>query len=138
MAAGPALKARKGPHHKLNSLLQHAASIGCRVYFLPIDDQLDGYLSANGDIVINSRMTETYQREVLAHELGHVHHGHDWRAPHDEPRDERQADLYAARLLISPVEYAAAEQLHSHPGAIAKELGVSQYLIELWQGSLAA
>lgn len=73
---------------------------------------------------------------VLAHEIGHAWYGHDWRNPHDEGRDERQANLYAARLLLSPIEYAIAEALHHHPGAIAKELGISQYLVELWQTQL--
>lgn len=37
---------------------------------------------------------------------------------------ERRADEFAARLLISPIEYRLAESLHDgHIGAIAYELG---------------
>lgn len=108
------------------------------MYFVPLPEDWEGYFAEGNVLVINATMTEAYQREVLAHELGHAWYGHDWRNPHDEERDERQADLYAARLLISPTEYALAEELHPHPGAIAKELGVSQHLIELWQGTLVA
>lgn len=74
------------------------------------------------------------QRCTLAHEMGHWFHGHDWTRDHDRLADERQADQYAAELLISPLEYAIAEQLHGpHPGAIAKELEVTRNLVTLWQ-----
>lgn len=96
-------------------------------------DDWEGYFDSSDAIVINSRMTEPYQREVLAHELGHAWHGHDWRHPHDQERDERQADLYAARLLISPTEYALAEAICEHPAAIARELAISTDLVTIWQ-----
>ena len=119
----------------MNQLIAHAASLGCRVYFFPLADDWEGYFDTSDTIVVNSSMTETYQREVLAHELGHAWYGHDWRLPHDRDRDERQADMYAARLLISPTEYALAEAICPHPGAIAKELGVATYLIHAWQAA---
>ena len=121
----------------MNDLLGLAQRQGFHVEFLPLGGP-EGLLLPSRIILIDSTLTGRRQREALAHELGHAHHGHAHGIGHSSPALERQADLYAARLLISPVEYAAAEQLHSHPGAIAKELGVSQYLIELWQGSLAA
>lgn len=117
----------------LETLITHAASLGCRVYFLPLDDEWEGYFADGNAIVVNSRMTENYQREVLAHELGHAYYGHDWRSPHDKDADEIKADLYAARVLISPTEYAQAEALCEHPGAIAKELNISQHLVMVWQ-----
>lgn len=105
--------------------------------FLPLDGY-EGLLLPNRIILIHSGLIERRQREALAHELGHAHYGHAHGIGHSSPVLERQADLYAARLLISPAEYALAEALHPHPGAIAKELGISQYLIELWQGTLVA
>lgn len=110
----------------------------CRVFFHPLD-HFDGYLATPRDIVINTRLHASFQCEVLAHELGHVYYGHDWRRPHDKARDEQQADHYAARLLISPADYALAEQIYGpHQGALAQALQVSTALIKAWQQSYIA
>lgn len=94
----------------------------------------NGYLHSSGLVHLNYRRCLTTQRVTLAHEMGHWHHGHDWTMAHDRARDERQADIYAAHLLISPVEYEIAERLYGvHPGALARELGVTRRLVELWQ-----
>lgn len=91
-----------------------------------------GYLYAPGLIVLNHRRSELTQRMTLAHELGHWHHRHDWTTAHDRERDERQADQYAARLLIDADAYKRAEEaVGEHPGAIARELGVTRRLVEL-------
>lgn len=117
----------------MQKLMEHAASLGCRVYFLPLHEGMYGYLATGQDVVINSRLPEGFQREVLAHELGHVHYGHDLRTRHDNPRDETRADMYAARLLIEPIEYAKAESLYEgcHP-SIAGELQVSRKILKIW------
>lgn len=76
-------------------------------------------------------MDDTETLCTLAHELGHAHYGdppgHDgWR--------EKRADRFAARILITPDEYAAAERLHGPcSGAIAHELGVTAHLIQAWR-----
>jgi len=91
-----------------------------------------GYLFGGGLVILNYRHHLGTQRVTLAHELGHWHHGHDWTRDHDEARDERQADQYAARLLISADAYADAEsQVGEHLGALARELGVTRRLVEL-------
>lgn len=91
-----------------------------------------GYWLGSGLIVVNYRSTEQVQRLTLAHELGHCHHGHDWTREHDQERDEREADRFAARLLISREAYADAERLvGNHPGALARELGVTRRLVAL-------
>ncbi|WP_423803321.1 ImmA/IrrE family metallo-endopeptidase [Paraburkholderia fungorum] len=52
-------------------------------------------------------------RSVLAHELGHAAHGDTPTGNgHYDQRQERHADEYAARLLISPVEFEAAATWH--------------------------
>ena len=75
------------------------------------------------------------RRCALAHELGHLIAGHDPAAAGwIRARQERQADEFAARLLISPIEYALAEQLHGPSlSAIAHELGVTVHLATTWQ-----
>ena len=74
-------------------------------------------------------------RCTLAHELAHAVAG-------DEPtgiawldeRMERIADERAARWLITADAYAAAEALYGpHPGALARELGVTIHLLQTWQ-----
>ncbi len=80
-------------------------------------------------------MSDVLQKSTLAHELGHAHHGDAWTDdPHIKQLREDRANAYAARLLISPLEYAIAERLVGHhTGALAKELGVAAYIIEAWK-----
>lgn len=92
-----------------------------------------GLLMPNRLILINSDKHWITQKTALAHELGHVHYGHDWRNPHSRERDEAQADAYAAKLLISPGEYAVAEIMHESMPAIASELQVPVRLLKIWQ-----
>lgn len=117
----------------MEDLIAHAATMGLGIKWRDLGRR-SGELHTAGIIVLNPRKSALTQRVTLAHELGHAWHGHDWTRAHDRERDERQADLYAARLLISRAEYAAAEQIVGcHPGALAKELGVTRRLIEIWQ-----
>ena len=54
-------------------------------------------------------------------------------AGHD-PRYEARADRFAAKLLVSPVEYALAEQTYGpHPARIAHELGVTTHIVKVWR-----
>jgi Zn-dependent peptidase ImmA (M78 family) len=91
-------------------------------------------------ITLASGLTGAQARATLAHEIGHAWYGH--RRTGDPYRDadaERLADEYAARLLIDPIAYAAAEQLVGpHPGAIARELGVTAAVVQVWQRVRAA
>ncbi|CAB0542834.1 ImmA/IrrE family metallo-endopeptidase [Corynebacterium diphtheriae] len=82
-------------------------------------------------ISIRVGMTDAETLCSLAHELGHAHYGDP---PGHHGLQETRADRFAARLLISPVEYAAAEQIYGpHPARIAHELGVTTHLITMWQ-----
>lgn len=74
-------------------------------------------------------------RCTLAHELGHALNNHDSRAEAWlRDRQEREADIFAANVLIDPGEYKSAELLYGpHPGAIAQELGVTIHLVTVWQ-----
>lgn len=93
---------------------------------------------SQGLITINDRRRTHFTiRMTLAHEIGHAHHDHPWT---DDPgrwaKQEREADVFAAHLLITPEDYAFAEEVAGvHPGAIAKELGVTQNLVELWRAT---
>lgn len=116
----------------INSLVERAATMGHRVEFLPLHGK-SGLLLPNRLILINSERRAMTQKVALAHELGHVHYGHDWRQPHCRGRDEFQADAYAANILISPAEYAVAEVMYDDLGSIAHELEVPLHLLKIWQ-----
>jgi Zn-dependent peptidase ImmA (M78 family) len=115
----------------VDRIIAHAEAMGLRVAYRNLGRRT-GYLFGGGLVVLNYRHHINAQREALAHECGHWFHGHDWSREHDVARDERQADQYAARLLISADDYARAEELcGTHPGALARELGVTRRLVEL-------
>lgn len=93
------------------------------------------YRHATRTISIRRGLTGPALRCTLAHELAHAVAG-------DEPTGvqwvddlrEIRADEQAARWLISPDAYAAAEHLVGpHPGAIARELGVTLHILQVWQ-----
>lgn len=110
--------------------------LGLRVAYRDLGRR-NGELTSGGLILVNPRKHRIVQRCTVAHEMGHWHYGHDWTRDHNRAKDEWQADLYAARLLISAAEYALAEHLHGpHPGAIAKELEVTRRLVEVWQADV--
>lgn len=67
---------------------------------------------------------------ALAHELGHAHYGDP---PGHHGAHELRADRFAARLLVSPAEYAAAEALYGPQlSLIAHELGVTVKVLKTW------
>lgn len=89
------------------------------------------WLPHKATITLRHGMSDADTLCALAHELGHAHYGDP--AGHD-PRLEARADRFAARLLISPVEYAAAERAYgAHPAHIAHELGVTVHLVDVWR-----
>ncbi|APE12361.1 hypothetical protein BO226_17665 [Rhodococcus sp. 2G] len=93
------------------------------------------YYPSHRCIVLRAGMRRDETVSVLAHELGHHHYGHRC-APDDlsQVRQERQADEYAAELLISAAEYKAAESLYGpHDGAIAHHLGVTTRIVQAWR-----
>ena len=115
----------------LDELIDMAEAQGHRVDFRWLGRRW-GEIYASGLIVINPRATVIRQRVTLAHEMGHWFHGHDWSRPHDREQDEREADTFAARLLISVEDYARAEHIvGAHTGALARELAVTPRLVTL-------
>jgi Zn-dependent peptidase ImmA (M78 family) len=97
-----------------------------------------GEFHSSGLILLNPKRTETVQRVTLAHELGHAHYGDIWTdGAREHAVRERLADRYAARLLITPAPYGAAERLVGpHVGAIARELEVTTGVVEAWRADV--
>lgn len=107
-------------------LLAHAASMGLSVHATHLEEGTLGlYSHAERRIYFDIRLTPNERRSVIAHEIGHAHYGHVTNGA----LQERQADIYAARLLISPHAYAALERVNSDQHLIAEELGVTLDLI---------
>lgn len=92
------------------------------------------YIPELNTIYLEARQPHCYKRVNLAHELGHAILGHTrpqttwWEA-----RQELQADIFAARLLIDPSDYANLEELYDSTPAIAEELEVTPHLLEVWK-----
>ncbi len=88
------------------------------------------YVDAERMILIRPGLDPWTRRSCLAHELAHAF----FRDEISEPRIERRADQWAAQLLISPVEYAAAEvAVGPSVGALAYELEVTPAVVETWR-----
>lgn len=120
----------------MHDLIERAGALGLKVVYRDLGRR-HGELHTSGIVYINHRRTEARQRLTLAHEMGHWWHGHDWTRDHDRERDEAQADRWAAAALITPDAYCSAERLvGAHPGAIARELGVTRRIVELRRESL--
>ena len=86
-------------------------------------------------ITLRNNLNPVALRCTLAHEIAHCLAG-------DEPtedawlnaRQERRADEFAARTLITTDSYREAEDLVGpHEGALAHELGVTTHLIRVWR-----
>lgn len=89
------------------------------------------WIPSRNAITLRLGMSDPATLCALAHELGHAHYGHP--PGHFGPH-EIQADRFAARLLISPTEYATAEAIYGpHPARLAAELGVTQKIITTFQ-----
>jgi len=79
-------------------------------------------------IVLKRGMRRLLERSVLAHELGHVCLGHS----DDSPRNERQADRFAARHLISEDELREAVRLSPDPGQWCVDLEVTPHILDTY------
>lgn len=116
--------------HKLEQL---AAQLGATI--VTHDGGEKGRYYGHGIISLRRNLGPKNFRCTLAHELAHHALGHDPAATgwvHD--RQERQANEWAARQLISPTEYALAEQLYGpQPQLLAHELGVTVKVLKTWQ-----
>ncbi|WP_144873853.1 ImmA/IrrE family metallo-endopeptidase [Microbacterium sp. 1.5R] len=94
-----------------------------------------GYEPRTATIRVSPGMSERTRCSVIAHELGHAMLGHEHTLdPVQRGRQERRADEWAARLLITPSAYAEAEAARDgHPASIAFDLGVTVDLVLAYQ-----
>ncbi|WEK60418.1 MAG: ImmA/IrrE family metallo-endopeptidase [Candidatus Microbacterium colombiense] len=97
-----------------------------------------GYDHTSSTIRLAPGMSVRTTTSVLAHELGHAVLGHTVsRDPKTRARQERCADEWAARALITPASYAAAEAARgTHRASLAFELGVTVELVDAYRRML--
>lgn len=116
---------------KLDLLFQHCADLGIDVEWADLGDLRRGAYHRRGDrIVLSLRLTRPQVTASLAHELGHQRFGDTCSTR----ANERRAWEYGAAILITPTEYAEAEErVGCHLSALALELGVTPKLIEAWR-----
>ena len=110
---------------KTETLIDYAHSRGIRVEWAIELPERGRYIPALNLIVLRHGMTERRTVSTLAHELGHAHYG-DWCSV---PDAEARAWRYAAKILVSEAELRLAWSLHESAGAVARELGVTQEVI---------
>jgi len=93
------------------------------------------YYHSHRCIVLRAGMPYVESLCALGHELGHAHYGHVCRPELDaRARQERQADEYAAELLITAADYRSAEKLWGpHDGAIGHHLDVTPRIVRAWR-----
>lgn len=114
----------------MRDLMNEASRMGIRVHLAHLDEDLLGFYDHDAsEIVVGLSLTMPELKEVLAHELGHALHCHDC----SNRKNERQADRYAAKLLVNSSDYAAAERIADHPALIANELGLTEKVVRDYQ-----
>jgi Zn-dependent peptidase ImmA (M78 family) len=79
-------------------------------------------------IILKAGMRRLLERSVLAHELGHVCLGHQ----DDSPRNERQADRFAARHLITDDLLRQAVKQSPDPAQWCHELDVTPHILNTY------
>lgn len=107
---------------------EHAEKLGIQVLYRRIRTANGLWLPDRNLIVIKDGMRAVHTRAALAHELGHVHHGH----ADDRPKHEIQADRWAANQLIERSQFDALAGWVEHPQRMAAELGVTQRLFRAY------
>lgn len=114
----------------LDALIQTAESRGYRIRWHRGGPKA-AWVPTRHEITLQHGLDDVHALCALAHELGHAHYGDP---PGHHGAHEYRADRFAARLLISPVEYATAESIYGpHPATLANELGVTVKVLKTWQ-----
>ncbi|MGQ7788155.1 ImmA/IrrE family metallo-endopeptidase [Nesterenkonia sp. K-15-9-6] len=108
-------------------LLAHADAMRVTVRHIDDLDTWGLYCAQTHTIHLRSGMGTVQWRTTLAHELGHAHWGHTMTCP----KTERQADEYAARLLIPPTRWEAATTEADTVEALSQELLVLPNLVRV-------
>ncbi len=110
----------------------YANTLGITVAYRPLPDHLPPawWNPRSKTITAREGLPRRKVRSLIAHELGHAHYGHTISTP----KAERQADQYAAQLLINADDYRRAEAAYGTSiEKLAYELDVTPSLIVAWR-----
>ncbi|WP_336631795.1 MULTISPECIES: ImmA/IrrE family metallo-endopeptidase [unclassified Microbacterium] len=114
----------------MKAILAHAATLGVSVHVAHLPAPYRGFYDhGNSRVVYDFNLTPIERACVVAHELGHVFHGH---TEYGNANHERMADLYAARLLIEPAALARLSREFPDGDELAEELGVERRLLDIY------
>lgn len=110
----------------MRQLLARAAACGLSVHGVEMKGgKLGRYVPELRRIYFDLDLSIAERRTVIAHELGHYHYGHDCSTA----TNERQANTYAATMLVDPEWYAELEEINHDAEWIAEEMNVAPYVI---------
>ncbi|MET8978493.1 ImmA/IrrE family metallo-endopeptidase [Streptomyces sp. NPDC004539] len=127
MSVTPLLSA--GLHYAPAAILDE---LGVPVVRTWLRDTWGAWCREHGSIVIASGLSDVQERCVLAHELEHVYADDaDCTSPLARIRQERHADLQAARKLIAISDLAEVAQWAPDIHVAAAELRVTERLLEV-------
>lgn len=118
----------------MHDLLKLADDLGITVVERP-GLRLGGYHGGSTTIRLNPALPRRVARSVLAHEIAH-HVFQDVPSRHGPvtARQERRADEWAARYLITPEDFADAERIRDgHTASMAHDLGVTVEIVEAFR-----
>lgn len=103
---------------------EHAEALGIEIVTRPLRTAHELWLPEYRTLIVHSRLRAAHQRSALAHGVAHAALAHE----DDRPKHENQADRYAARNLIDPVELADLYRWCPDESRIVTELGVTHRL----------
>lgn len=104
-----------------------AADLGVSITEAPtVNGHWGEYLDDLRLIVLTPGLGPAQYRSTLAHELGHAFYRHTATIP----LWERQADAFAASILLTQEDVAQAAIFHETTEGIAAELGVLPWVVE--------
>ncbi|MGG7568877.1 ImmA/IrrE family metallo-endopeptidase [Streptomyces sirii] len=102
------------------------------IQYLPLHDVLAAWDAEHGKVYCSLGLNPVQKRCALTHELAHITLKHQRCAYADDSvttiatiSQERAAELWAARKLISALQLAAARESGLPPDTIARELGTT-------------
>lgn len=126
--------------HGGRDIIETAENTGAKVWFRPLGSLKGFYICEQGTpyIIINDALDELTARVVCAHELGHdVLHRElaeggirDGTLFLSNNKTEREANLFAAELLLTDKAVLSELDYNNDPATAAYDLGVPVELLE--------